>query len=508
MKNKKDMKNNYADYKSTMQKIADVEHSIGILSWDKEVNLPKAAAGIRSQQVATLSGIAHDLFTDQKLGDLLEQLSTDKTLSVAEAKNIALTLKDYRRAKKYTTEFVMRRSRLISESYHAWLKARAANDFSLFEAPLTKLVALKREEADLLGFEDHPYNALLDQYEEDATVKELDILFKDVKEQLVAYVGELKKRPQVEDQFLYKFYQKDKQWEFGLFILKEIGYNFDAGRQDVSAHPFTTSFGPTDVRVTTRIDEHNFGNMTWSCIHEGGHALYEQGLPIESYGLPTGKYISLGIHESQSRLWENNVGRSLPFWQKYYSDLQESFPGNLGKLPVNDFYQGINKITPSLIRTESDELHYHFHVLIRYEIEKALIEGSLQVSEVKEAWNSKYKAYLNMDVPNDITGILQDIHWSHGSIGYFPTYSLGSFYAAQFFQQAEKDIPDLRIQITAGNHQPLLDWLRTNVHQHGHLYTAKELCIRITGEPLNFKYFMDYARKKYDGIYEAVEQVV
>jgi len=241
--------------------------------------------------------------------------------------------------------------------------------------------------------------------------------------------------------------------------------------------------------------------MTWSCIHEGGHALYEQGLPIENYGLPTGGAISLGIHESQSRLWENNVGRSLRHWKSHYKILPQTFPKPFKGVDLEMFYRGINKIEPSFIRTESDELHYHFHVLIRYEIEKSLIEGNISVNDLKDLWNKKYKEYLDIDVPDDKLGILQDVHWGHGSFGYFPTYSLGSFYAAQFFKQANNDIESLEGKIARGDLSELLMWLRENIHQYGRLYEADELCERITGEKLNFDYFMEYAMKKYSGIY-------
>ncbi len=496
------MKTKYEKYVNTLQKLADIEHSIAVLSWDKEVNLPENAAAMRGQQVATLSGIAHEIFTEDSFGELLNELNAfGNELSFKQKRNIQTSLKDYKKFKKFSNDFVIRRSKVTSSTYHAWLKARKENDFALFKDALREMVDVKRKEAEILGYEDHPYDALIDEFEPELKTEHLTVLFKDVREQLVEFVKELKGHAQVDDSFLYKFYPKQKQWDFGINILKAMAYDFNAGRQDLSPHPFTTSFGATDVRVTTRIDEHNFGNMTWSCIHEGGHALYEQGLPIEDYGLPSGKYVSLGIHESQSRLWENNVGRSLGFWKTHYTALQQLFPGNLKKVSLNDFYKGINKVVPSLIRTESDELHYHFHILIRFEIEKGLIEGSLEVEDLDKIWNEKYLSYLGVEVPDDNNGVLQDIHWAHGSFGYFATYSLGSFYAAQFFKQALKDIPNLSEQIEKGDTSKLLEWLRENIHQHGMTYNADELCEKVTGEKLNFKYFMDYAREKYNAIY-------
>lgn len=502
MKSKKDTQKLYESYITTMQKRADVENAIGVLSWDKEVNLPDKGAAFRSQQVATLSGIAHEIFTDATFGDTLENLAAKNgKLRPQQKKNISLTLKEYNRSKKLSKNFVIKKSQAISAAYHAWIKAREANDFQVYKKELGNIVNICREEAELIGYKHHPYDALLDIYEPGATTKELVVLFKDVSAQLVDFVAELKSKRQIDNAFLFKRFGKKKQWEYGLKALENMGYDFKAGRQDISEHPFTINFSPEDVRVTTRIDERDFTNMLWSCIHEGGHALYEQGLPTTQYGLPLGQAISLGIHESQSRLWENNVGRSKSYWKAHYKELKKLFPRNLGAITLNKFYKGINKIQPNLIRTEADELHYHFHVMIRFEIEKGLMEGSLEVENLDEVWNEKYKQYLGMKVPDAKRGILQDIHWSHGSIGYFPTYSLGSFYAAQFFHQACKDNPDILSFIEKGNNQPLLDWLREKIHRHGQYYNAKALCKRITGEPLNFKYFMQYARQKFGTVY-------
>jgi carboxypeptidase Taq len=363
------------------------------------------------------------------------------------------------------------------------------------------LVALKREEAAFLGYKDHPYDALLDQYEPDLTTSESEKIFNSVKASLISLINEIGSKPTPREDFMFSSFPKDAQWAFGLDLLGNMGFDFAAGRQDISVHPFTINFSSKDVRVTTKLEEANFNSMTWSCLHEGGHALYEQGLPIEQYGLPCGEAISLGIHESQSRLWENMVGRSAIYWNHHFPKLQSQFPEALKDITANDFYKACNLVKPSLIRIEADELTYHFHVLIRFEIEKALIEGSLEVNEVPAAWNKKYKDYLGVEVSNDAVGCLQDIHWSHGSFGYFPTYSIGSFYAAQFFAAAEKQIPDLSMHLENGNMQPLLSWLRENIHQHGKRYSASELCQRITGEPLNVDYFIAYAKQKYGSLY-------
>ena len=492
----------YEDYKAKMQKIADVRNAMAILSWDQETYLPEKGAGFRGQQLTTLSTIAHELFTEDALGTLLKELSSRSDLSATEQKNIALSLEDYEKQRKYPASFVAELSSATNAAYHAWIRARKENNFAVFEPLLSKMVALKRRETDILGYEAHPYDALLNEYEKGADVSMLDTIFRDVKESLLPLLQKIALQDAPDKQFLNRHYPKDAQWEFGLNLLKAMGYDFKAGRQDVSEHPFTTSFNPQDVRVTTRIDEQDLGNMTWSCIHEGGHALYEQGLPTEEYGLPCGEAASLGIHESQSRLWENNVGRSLIFWQHHYGKLQGIFRSSLQAVPLNDFYQAINLVQPSLIRTEADELTYHFHVMIRYEIEKGLIEGSLQTKDLRDTWNQYYLDYLQVEVPDDMKGVLQDIHWSHGSFGYFPTYSLGSFYAAQLFTTAKKQIPALENANASAASGSLLQWLRENIHRYGRFYTSNELCEKVTSEKLNFRYFLEYAREKFGGIYQ------
>ena len=492
----------YSQYKEQLQKIADINYSSALLSWDQEVYMPPKGAEIRARQLSTLAGIAHDMFTSDAFGELLNKLKTDTSLSKKEAKNIAVTLKDYTDRKKYSREFVELMSKTISQTFQAGQEAKEKNDFSIYAPELEKLVKLKREECSILGYKDHPYDALLDQYEPKAKTADLSILFSDVRMQLVDFVKKIADKPQLNGDFMLRHFDKDTQWKFGLDLLKQMGYDFEAGRQDISSHPFTINFNSQDVRVTTRVNENNLHEMIWSCVHEGGHALYEQGLDINDYGLPSAEAISLGIHESQSRLWENNVGRSLGYWKHNFPLIQSYFPNELKDVSVNDFYKAMNLVEPSLIRTSADELTYHFHILIRFEIEKALIEGSIEVADLPTQWNKKYKEYLGIDVPDDAHGVLQDIHWSHGSFGYFPTYSLGSFYAAQFFKQAKKEIPTLESEIEKGNLKPLLDWLRLKVHIHGKYYSAEELCLMICGEKLNFSHFMDYVKEKYGVLYK------
>ncbi|MDQ6813433.1 MAG: carboxypeptidase M32 [Bacteroidota bacterium] len=493
----------YNKYKATMQKIADVKYATAVLQWDQETYLPIKGADFRGRQLATLSEIAHQMYISKTVDALLQNLlATD--LSAEQKKNVLLSWEDFQRLKKLTPKFVRKMSEAVTASFHAWIEARKQNDFKLFEPKLTLLVALKRQEAELYGYVDNPYNALMDEYERGATVKMIDKVFEDVKCPLRTLLDEEQKKAHTDSEFLYQHFPKQQQWEWGIYLAKQLGFNFDAGRQDISEHPFTTNFSSQDVRITTRIDENDFANMTWSTIHEVGHALYEQGLSDTQYGLPLGEYASLSIHESQSRLWENCVGRGRPFWKYYYQKLNDFFPNQFNSISVDQFLLAINKVQPSLIRTEADELTYHFHVMVRYELEKQLIGGSLEVKEIPLYWNDQYKDLLGVTVPDDKQGCLQDVHWSHGSFGYFATYSLGSFYAAQFWQQAKKDIAGLENEIaTEGNTQSLLLWLRNNIHRYGRLYNSDELCSLVTGKKLDSTVFISYLQEKLSQLRQA-----
>ena len=491
----------YEQFLAQMQKIADISHAQSVLNWDQETYMPAGAAASRGRQLSTLAAIAHEWSTAEELGALISSLSSDNSLDDKKKANVARAAEDYTRSKKYSTAFVVRMTELVSKCFFAWDQAKKANDWKGYAPVLEEMVALKREEAALLGYKEHPLDALMDAFEPGLTCKAVDELFDGVKQEIFPILELIKQKQQVSNDVLHLHYDKDKQWEFGMELLKGMGYDLNHGRQDVSSHPFTTSFGMEDVRVTTRIDEKDLANMVWSCIHEGGHALYEQGLPVAQYGMPLGSAVSLGIHESQSRIWENNVGRSKNYWEGKFPLLQKYFPENLKDVSLDTFYKAMNKVQPSLIRTEADELTYHFHILIRYEMEKALIEGSLEVKDARDAWNEKYKNYLGVTVSDDAHGILQDVHWSHGGFGYFPTYSLGSFYAAQFYYHALQNNPNLEQDIKAGDSSKLLQWLRTNIHQYGRQFIPAELCKKATGESLNIRYFKEYAQKKYAAIY-------
>lgn len=492
----------YQQYKDRLQRIADIKYAAAVLQWDQETYMPPKGALIRGRQVATLSEVAHEEFTSQLTGDLLTALQDDEQLNDRKRQNVALSKYDYEKSRKLPSPFVRKMSEAVNKSFHAWIQARKENDFKLFEQPLQDIIDLKKQEADLLGYEEHPYDALMNDYDHGLNVKSTDALFSSLKPELLRIINRINQAPQVKDDFLHKHFNKDLQWQTGIDMLKWMGYNFEAGRQDISEHPFTINFSNSDVRVTTRIDENDFANMLWSCIHEGGHALYEQGLPEDEYGLPLGEYCSLSIHESQSRLWENNLGRSHAFWQYHFPALQKNFAAQLGKIDVDTFFKGINKVAPSLIRTEADELTYHFHVMIRYEIEKQLIDGTIAAKDIPAIWNESYHKYLGVKVPDQRRGCLQDVHWSHGSFGYFATYSIGSLYAAQMHAAILVKYPSLIKEMTEGNVANVSSWLQQHIYPHGRYYTSGDLCQKATGQPLSSNFFINYATKKYQRIYE------
>jgi carboxypeptidase Taq len=487
---------NYTKFKNYMQSVADLKYASAVLQWDQETYMPVKGAAYRGRQITTLATLAHQQMTDPILEEMVTILLADHSLSEREMTNVSRTNEDIIRSKKLPSSFVKEQADVINICFHSWVKAREQNDFQIFEPHLQKLIALKRREAAYLGFEKHPYDALMNDYDKGLTTEIVDTVFEDLKPALRRLI-EQANNSDIDDSLLRQHFDKDAQWQLGIDFLKEIHYDFEAGRQDISAHPFTTNFSAQDVRVTTRINENDFTSMLWSCIHEGGHALYEQGLPADAYGLPMGEYCSLSIHESQSRLWENCIGRSLAFWKKNYNKIQTAFPDQFLNLPLEDFYAMINKVAPSLVRTEADELTYHFHVIIRYEIEKTLIAGEAEAKDIPAMWSAAYKNYLGVEVPSDAMGCLQDIHWSHGSFGYFATYSIGSLYAAQLWSTIQNQYKDLEEEITKYGTESIWNWLKEHIYKYGRQFTSEELCRKATGEGLNSEYFIKYAEKKW-----------
>ena len=499
--------------KSKLQEIHHVRDAAAVLSWDQETYMPPSSGTIRAEQLATLQTLAHNQLVSPELESLLASfldietgtLLPDQQTSLDEASQALLreTWRDFSRARKLPSSFVNELERECSIAQQVWAEARKTNDFHRFLPNLERLVGYKRQEADYLGYTDSPYNALLDTFEPGSTVAQLRPLFATLRTHLIRLLDQIRNSPvQPHTNLLTQSFDTSKQIDFGRLVLKQMGYNFQRGRLDLSAHPFTTSFHPTDVRVTTRVFDTDLPSCLFSCIHEGGHGLYEQGLPPESYGTPLGEAISLGIHESQSRLWENAVGRSRPFWQYFYPKLQEIFPAQLSAVSEDEFYLAINHVTPSLIRVEADELTYNLHIMVRFEIELDVIEGRVQVEELPEVWNAKMQEYLGITPPNDAEGVLQDVHWSFGAFGYFPTYTLGNLYAAMLFHQAKKDIADLEQHMSQGNFLPLKNWLNDRVHQWGRRYSANELIQRVTNQALTPEPFIQDLEQKFGNLYQ------
>jgi len=403
---------------------------------------------------------------------------------------------------KIPQKLVSRLARTTTRANSIWVNARKKSDFSAFAPILAELVDINREQADLLGYSEHRYDALLDLYEPDLKTSAVDALFTELKKDLIPLAKDITGRKTALDAgFLNQKFDPAKQESFGLRVLHDMKYDFQRGRQDRSAHPFTTSFTPYDVRITTRFDEKDLLSALFSTIHEGGHALYDQGLPVDLVNTPLCQPISLGVHESQSRLWENIIGRSRGFWKHYLPVLKKHFPGQMDDVGLEQFYRAVNRAKPGLIRVESDELTYNLHIFIRFEIEKELMAATLKVEDIPGLWNEKYREYLGITPPDDATGCLQDIHWAHGSIGYFPTYTIGNLLSAQLYNKAIETHPSIPSEIEQGNFSTLVGWLRENVHRHGSRYTFAELVKAITGGEVRVKPFIMYLRDKFLDIY-------
>ncbi len=491
--------------KERLTEISHLSLLLGIVGWDQEVNMPPKAADAHANAEAELSGITHSKFVAINRDGLLTKLHKEvlsKKLRGKDAIVVEETWRSYERERTLPEAFVKELRATTSKAQHVWGEARKENNFKKFLPWLEKIVALKRQEAQYVGFKNSPYDALLDTYEPGMTTEEASMILNDLKDFLIPYIQKLKSsRPKkITGKTKGKFPQ-EKQVAFNTLIAKSLGFDFDAGRLDASAHPFTMGAHPHDVRITTRYKEDDLLYSLGSTIHEAGHGLYEQGLPPEHFGNPLGESISLGIHESQSRMWENQVGSSVEFWHHFYPKLQKEFPVPFKKLSLVEFYRIINEVKPTLVRTESDEVTYNLHIVIRFEIERELIEGSVEIKDLPLIWKAKVKEYLGIDVPNDTLGVLQDTHWSCGLFGYFPTYSFGNLYAAQFYAMMEKDIPNLKKLIKKGEFGEIRAWLRKHIHSKGKMHTAGELVKKVTGEPLNSRYFSDYIKKKYDELY-------
>ena len=482
--------------------LQSIEH---LLDWDEQTQLPKAGAAYRAEQVAYLAGLSHEKRTAAELGEWLDELASSDLASDPYSDSgavIRLLRRDYDKKTRLPRALVEELARMSVLGQQKWVEARRDSKFSHFRPLLEKILDLKREQAAALGFDETPYDPLLDDYEPAETTANIARVLGGLREALVPLVqaiAESSRRPDVS--VLQRDYPVDVQETFGRAAATAIGFDFQAGRLDTAVHPFCAGLGPGDVRLTTRYNPNHFSDAFYGILHEAGHGIYDQGLPREQYGLPTGADVSLGIHESQSRMWENQVGRSRPFWDHLYPKARQVFPAALSDVPLADFFAAINEVRPSLIRVEADEVTYNLHILIRFELENALIEENLQVADLPEAWNEKYRHYLGIEPATDAEGVLQDIHWSAGLFGYFPTYTLGNLYAAQFFARARADLGDLDGQFRRGEFGRLREWLRSNIHCHGRRYSPAELAQRVTGKPLSHEPLMEHLNGKFGELY-------
>lgn len=492
-----------------LQVITQLRRVAAVLGWDQETYMPPGGARARADQISLILSMSHARFTgtdfQRSLGELVDLPSgrmLEDGLAPEEVRLLEMTWRDWHRASALPVEFVGELARLTSQAQHIWGEARRKSDFSLLAPYLEKIITMKRNEADYLGYEDTPYDALLDGFEPEMTTAQLKALFDTLRPALINLVERIRNSdtPGGRD-VLTRHYDEAVQWEFGMDILRDMGYDFTHGRQDRSVHPFTTNFHPTDVRITTRISSDNLTSGLFSTIHEGGHALYAQALNDRYFGTPLCEPISLGIHESQSRLWENYVGRGRSFWAWYYPRLQERFPSQLGDVTLDDFYVAVNTVTPSLIRVEADEVTYNLHIMLRFELELAFINDSVVVNDLPALWKEGMRKYLGLTPDNDAEGVLQDIHWSMGAIGYFPAYALGNLYGRQFYEAAKGRIDHLEEGIARGDLKTLRQWLGENIHRVGRARTADELVRDLTGQPLSAEPFMHYLEEKYGELY-------
>ena len=490
--------------KEISAEISDLAYAAAVLGWDQQVNMPPLGAEGRGNQLATLERLIHIKQTTPELGKLIEDL-TNAAESLDpdsdEARLIKVTKRNFNLAVKVPPDFTAKFAKVTAMAFGAWQTARQEDDFSKFQSYLEQIVELNQQFAEYFAPYDHVYDPLLDRFEPGMKTVDVKEIFDTLRPQQVELLKAIADAPQVDDSFLFKHYEENKQWDFGVEVITKYGYDWKRGRQDKAPHPFTTNFGVNDVRITTRVDEDFLNPALFGTLHECGHALYELGISGEYDRNALAGGASLALHESQSRMYENLVGRSLPFWEYFYPRLQEVFPQQLGDLALGTFYRGINKVESSLIRVEADEATYNLHIMLRLEIEIALMEGKLAVKELPEAWNAKMEEYLGITPPSDAEGVLQDIHWAGGMIGYFSTYALGNLISVQLWEKINQDIPDLDNQIRAGEFGVLLDWLIKNIHTHGKKYEPQELVQRVTGSKIDPAPYMQYLRKKFAVIY-------
>ncbi|MGA9399014.1 MAG: carboxypeptidase M32 [Anaerolineaceae bacterium] len=490
--------------KKILAEVFDLNRISSVLGWDQQTYMPPGGSEDRGNQLSLLAKLSHEMFVSKEVGDLLEALKEYEKQIDPDSNDACLihqTRHDYIKATRVPTEWVAEFSQLTSVAQDTWAQARPKSDFAAFRPYLEKIVDMRKQYSDFFKPYDHIYDPQLDDFEPGLKTADVKAIFNELRPQQVDLLKQISSKPQVDDSFLQVPYDQQKQWDFGVEVITAFGYDWQRGRQDRSAHPFTTSFGSGDTRITTRFDKLGIASALFGTMHECGHALYDQGIPKELSRSPLHDGASMAFHESQSRMWENLVGRSQPFWSHFYGKLQKTFDTELGGVPLDKFYKGINKVAPSLIRTEADEATYNLHIMLRLELEIAMLEGSLAVKDLPEAWNKRSQEYLGIVPPNDKYGCMQDIHWSFGGFGYFPTYALGNLVSLQLWECIQRDIPDLEKQIADGKFSSLLAWLRENVHIHGHKFEPQVLIQKITGSKINPNPYIRYLKRKFGEIY-------
>ena len=499
------MQDKLEQLKSILAEVADLNSSAALLGWEQQTYMPPGGTEGRGYQLGTLGKIAHIKFTSDEVGELLEELKPYQEQldpDSDDARLIKVTRREYEKSTRVTAQWVEEFARETTIGHQVWQEARAEDNFAKFQPVLERIYELRRQYSAFFAPYDHVYDPVLDDFEPGLKTAEVIQIFESIRPKQVALIQAISEKPQVDDSFLRQPFDEGKQWDFGVDILTDFGYDWNRGRQDKAAHPFTQSIGIDDVRITTRFSPNELNPALFASMHEAGHALYELGIDHALARTPLATGTSLAMHESQSRMFENLLGRSMPFWEFYYSRLQDVFPSQLGEVGLADFYKAINKVEPSLIRVEADEATYNLHIMLRLELEIALMEGSLEVSDLPEAWNAKMSDFLGLTPPSDADGVLQDVHWSSGLIGYFSTYALGNLISLQLWEVINQDIPDLTDQVRKGQFSELLAWLREKIHRHGAKFEPQELVQRITGSNIDPAPYLRYLETKFGEIYE------
>ncbi len=483
------------------RRISTASAVASLLEWDQETFMPPRAAKDRAEQIALVAGLAHEKLISDESGRLLERATREQNDDADAAVVLREFQREHARAVKLPTRLVEQIAKAATLARGDWIRARRESNFALFAPHLARLLELKREAADLWGWQGERYNALLDEYEPGALAADVQAVFDVLRRELVPLLGAIVAAPRQPDlRVLTRRCPISAQETFLRLLAQALGFDFQAGRLDSSVHPFCGGHGPSDVRMTVRYNESYLPESLFGLLHETGHALYEQGLDERYSGTPLAHAISLGIHESQSRMWENMIGRSRPFWEHFFGPLRAAFP-SMNDVTLDAWHFAINAVQPSFIRVEADEVTYGLHIILRFGLERRLIDGTLAVQDVPAAWNAEFKALLGIDPPDDARGCLQDVHWSHGTFGYFPTYTLGNLYAAQFFETAQRELPELWSCVGRGDVAPLRDWLRAKIHRQGMRHRASELVRIVTGQALSPTPYLSYLKDKFGGLY-------